>query len=62
MSVLANLNDIEREAQARLPGPTFDYFAGGADDEITLARNRSAWSELVLRPPDIGDVCALVAE
>ena len=29
MSVLANLNDIEREAQARLPGPTFDYFAGG---------------------------------
>ena len=37
MSVLASLNDIELEAQARLSGPVYDYFAGGADDERTLA-------------------------
>ena len=56
MSVLANLNDIEREAQARLPAPTFDYFAGGADDERTLDRNRSAWGEIGLRPRQLVDV------
>lgn len=56
MSVLANLNDIERAAQSCLPGPVFDYFAGGADDELTLARNTEAWSELVLRPRQLVDV------
>jgi 4-hydroxymandelate oxidase len=54
--VLANLNDFEREARARLQEPSYDYFAGGADDEITLRRNTSAWAELVLRPRQLVDV------
>jgi len=56
VAILANLTDVEREAQARLPQPAFDYFAGGADDERTLARNRSAWGELLLRPRQLVDV------
>jgi 4-hydroxymandelate oxidase len=56
VTVLANLNDFERDAKLSLPGPVYDYFAGGADDEITLRRNRSAWSELILRPRQLVDV------
>ena len=56
MSVLASLNDIERAAQSRLPGPVYDYFAGGADDERTLARNTAAWGERILRPRQLVDV------
>jgi 4-hydroxymandelate oxidase len=56
VAILANLREIEVEAQARLPGLVYDYFAGGANDEHTLARNVAAWGELVLRPRQLVDV------
>jgi hypothetical protein len=33
MTVLANLDDIEREAEARLSTSVYDYVAGGANAE-----------------------------
>lgn len=38
------------EARARLPEPTYDYFAGGAGDEQTLGENEEAWRHVWLRP------------
>lgn len=45
-----NLDEYEAAARARLPGPSFDYIAGGAADEQTLRRNRAAWDRWLLRP------------
>ncbi|MGH8225675.1 MAG: alpha-hydroxy acid oxidase [Gammaproteobacteria bacterium] len=45
---LLNLRDYERTAEACLPRPAYDYYAGGALDEITLAENRNAWSRMKL--------------
>jgi len=36
---LINVADFARVAQARLPRDTWDYYAGGALDEITLREN-----------------------
>ena len=35
-------------ARRRLPAFVFEYLDGGAEDEITLARNRSAFGEYAL--------------
>jgi 4-hydroxymandelate oxidase len=40
-----NLNELEEEAQKLLPKMPFDYFAGGANDEITLRANKNAWQK-----------------
>lgn len=45
-----NFHDFRRLAQRRLPGPIFDYIDGGADDEVTLRRNTSAFEEVDLVP------------
>ncbi|HKX57341.1 MAG TPA: alpha-hydroxy acid oxidase, partial [Xanthomonadales bacterium] len=37
-------------ARQRLPAPIFHYIDGGADDEITLARNSAAFDEVDLVP------------
>jgi L-lactate dehydrogenase (cytochrome) len=37
-------------AKQRLPAPIFHYIDGGADDEITLARNSAAFDEVDLVP------------
>ncbi|MCW2684569.1 MAG: hao2 [Blastococcus sp.] len=45
--------DVDRlEARARelLPDPVFDYYAGGAEREITLAEATEAWRSRRLRP------------
>lgn len=38
------------EARARLPPDAYDYFAGGAGDELTLRENEEAWRHVWLRP------------
>jgi 4-hydroxymandelate oxidase len=45
-----DLASLERRARERLDRSAYDYFAGGADDELTLAANPSAWARLRLRP------------
>jgi len=38
---------------------SWDYYAGGAGDELTLADNRAAWNRLRLRPRILADVSTL---
>src|SRR3954452_25042679 len=45
---LINVADYGRLAQARLPTDVFDYYAGGALDEITLRENTAGWERLKL--------------
>jgi 4-hydroxymandelate oxidase len=47
---ILNLESLESRARERLDPMLFDYIAGGADDEWTLAENRAAWSRLQLLP------------
>jgi len=45
-----NLFEFEPIARERLPRLEYDYIAGGATDEISVRRNRSAFESLALRP------------
>ena len=51
-----NLYDFEAAALARLPRPTRDYYCGGANDEITLERNRAAYEAIPLHYRVLRDV------
>jgi len=53
---ILNLLDYEAAAQERLPQMVFDYFAGGANDELTLGENLAAWDRLRFRPRSLVDV------
>jgi len=53
---LVNVFDYEDLARQKLTQPFFDYIAGGADDEITLRRNREAFERIELRPRALVDV------
>ncbi len=44
------LRALEAQARQRLPAAVFDYFAGGADDEATLAENEAAFRRIGLLP------------
>jgi L-lactate dehydrogenase (cytochrome) len=45
-----NIADLRHLARERLPGPVADYLDGGADDEIALRRNRTAFESVGLVP------------
>lgn len=47
---------LEAQARERLAPDVYDYIAGGAGDEVTLAANDAAWSDLRLRPRVLRDV------
>ena len=51
-----NLHEVEALARAALPAQTYDYFAGGANDEVTLLANRRAFEALALRYRVLVDV------
>ncbi len=51
-----NLNDFRKLAYKRLPKMVFDYLDGGADDEETLLRNRTAFGKYQLMPRALRDV------
>lgn len=51
-----NLSDMEAAAQALLPTAHWDYIAGGAADELTLAENMAAYRRIRLRPRVLRDV------
>ena len=53
---LVNLYDFEASALARLPRPTRDYYCGGANDEITLERNRAAYDAIPIHYRVLRDV------
>lgn len=57
-----NIADLRLMARRRLPRPIFDYIDGGADDEVTLARNMSAFSRYELVPDVLVDVSSIRTE
>lgn len=51
-----NVADLRVIASRRLPRPIFDYIEGGADDEVSLRRNVSAFANYELIPDVLNDV------
>ena len=51
-----SIEDLRRAARARLPRSVFEFFDGGAEDEITLRANRAAFERLRLLPKVLVDV------
>jgi len=51
-----NIADLRRMARERLPRMVFDYIDGGADDEVTLARNVSRFRDIELVWDALADV------
>jgi (S)-2-hydroxy-acid oxidase len=47
---IVTVDDYEPLAREVLPTDVFDYYAGGAGDEWTLAENRRAFQDWVIRP------------
>ena len=56
---VVNLADFEPLARERMAGPAFDYVAGGAWDEVTLAENVEAWRRFRFVPRVLRDVRSL---
>jgi 4-hydroxymandelate oxidase len=54
--LVANLTELEPLARDRMERPAFDYYAGGAGGEWTLAENRAAFDRWVVRPRYLVDV------
>ena len=59
LDAVVNLGDFEPLARERMLGPAFDYVAGGAWDEITLAENVAAWRQHQFVPRVLRDVRSL---
>lgn len=57
-----NVEDLRRMARRRLPNFSFEYVEGGAEDEVTLRRNRDVFERITwvprtlagVGPPDMG--------
>ena len=58
MPHLLNPRDFEAAARERLPQSVYDYYAGGAGDEITVRENELAWARRRLVPRMLVDVSA----
>ena len=56
LDACVSVADLEAIARRRLSRAVYDYYAGGAEDEITLAANASAFHEVFLRPRALVDV------
>ena len=54
-----NLQDYHLLARERLDPMVYDYFAGGAGDELTIEQNRLAWDSIRLNPRVLVDVSQL---
>lgn len=52
----ANVLDFEGIARDRMERAFYDYYAGGSEDEVTLAANRGAFADVFLRPRVLVDV------
>ena len=51
-----NVADLRALAKKRLPAPMFHYIDGGADDELTLGWNTSAFDRFELMPRYLRDI------
>jgi 4-hydroxymandelate oxidase len=51
-----NVDEFEAAARANLTEPVYDYYAGGAEDEVTVRENRAAFQRIELRYRVLVDV------
>src|SRR5262245_51841581 len=56
LSRAVNIEDLRVMARRRLPRAIFDFFDGGAEDEVTLRENRAAFERVRLLPKVLVDV------
>ena len=56
LSRAVNIEDLRQLARRRLPKAIFDFFDGGAEDEVTLRANRAAFERVRLLPKVLVDV------
>jgi DNA integrity scanning protein DisA with diadenylate cyclase activity len=56
MSEPVNLFDFERVAESRLRREVYDYYVGGAQDEVTLRENRAAYDRIAIYFRVLADV------
>jgi (S)-mandelate dehydrogenase len=54
-----SIEDLRLSAKRRLPRAIFDFFDGGAEDELTLQDNQAAYKRLRLLPKVLRDVSAI---
>jgi (S)-mandelate dehydrogenase len=54
-----NVEDLRLLAKRRLPRAIFDFFDGGAEDEVTLRENRAAFERVRLLPKVLIDVSSV---
>ena len=47
---LINVDDFEKYAKRKLPANIYDYYAAGAGDEWTLARNLESFKKILILP------------
>jgi 4-hydroxymandelate oxidase len=55
------VSDFEARARTRMDPAAYDYYAGGAADERTLAANRAAFDRVVIHPRILVDVSRIDA-
>ena len=51
-----NMTDLRKLAKRNLPWPVFNYMDGGADDELTLGWNTTAFNDYELLPTQLSDI------
>ncbi len=56
MTAAYSIEALRLAAQRRLPRALYDFFDGGAEDEVTLQANRSAFQAVRFRPQVLRDV------
>jgi isopentenyl diphosphate isomerase/L-lactate dehydrogenase-like FMN-dependent dehydrogenase len=54
-----NVRDYESLARNALDRPIYDFIAGGAEDELSLVENVTAWSRIRLLPRVLADVTSV---
>ncbi|MEK9721580.1 MAG: alpha-hydroxy acid oxidase, partial [Quisquiliibacterium sp.] len=54
-----SIEDLRERARKRLPRSVFDFYDGGAEDELTLRDNRAAFERIRLRPRVLRDVATV---
>lgn len=57
-----NIADLRLRAKRKLPPALFNFMDGGADDEVTLRRNTSAFDDYEILPRHLSDVSNISLE
>jgi 4-hydroxymandelate oxidase len=51
-----NIDEYAQRAAKLLPRLVFDYYEGGAEDEVSVLENRQAWQRMAIKPRILVDV------